>query len=497
MPTPRRAALLLAAFVYLAAARAAEPQTLREVWHSIHLAGHRVGCLHETVVRYPGPTPVIRSAGQFNMTLKRLGQTVQVQSEMSYDEEEATGAIRSFTLETRASVMSVSASGVVQDGKLILIKSGQKKPEILPWDAACIGPYAGERLLLAQPLKAGRSVQFKTFSLDVFKPALITMRVEDKERVSLPAGPQDLWRVVMTQDVIPGLPITTWITPDGETQKTNTNMMGVDLEMFRCSKEEALRPPEEGEVFLTLATLPLDRPVEHPRNVRQAIFRFTFRNPEALKIDLAGERQTVLARDGGSTLLQVRAQPPPANTSLPVPPGFEHYLAASSYIQSDDPAIQAKAREIAGKEKDPWLKAKALETWVHKSIWMKGYDVAFASAAETLKTRRGDCSEHAVLLAALLRAQGIPARLASGAAYFEAPGAGPALGGHVWTEAWIGGQWNSLDATLAAPFVDAMRVRLAVTALELPSGGADFLNLLHVLGQTSAELVAYEYGPPK
>jgi len=496
MPTARRAAFCLAA-VLCAAAHAAEPVTLREAWHAIHLAGPRVGYLHESTLRYPGPVPVIRTAGRFHMTLKRLGQTVQIETEMSYDEEETSGAIRSFTLDTRASIMSVSASGVVKDGKLTLVKSGQKKPEILPWDAECIGPYAGERRLLAQPLQAGRSLQFKTFSLDVFRPAIITMRVEDKERLALPAGPQDLWRVVMTQDVIPGLPITTWLTPDGETQKTNTNMMGVDLEMIRCSKEEALRPPEEGEVFLTLATLPLDRPVEHPRNVRQAIFRFTFRNPEALKIDLAGERQTVLSREGASTLLQVRAQPPPANAALPVPPGFELYLASSSYIQSDDPAIQAKAREIAGKEKDPWLKAKALETWVHKSIWMKGYDVAFASAAETLKTRRGDCSEHAVLLAALLRAQGIPSRLASGAAYFDAPGAGPALGGHVWTEAWIGGQWASLDATLAAPFVDAMRVRLATTALELPAGGADFLNLLHVLGQTSAELVTYEYGPPK
>ena len=35
------------------------------------------------------------------------------------------------------------------------------------------------------------------------------------------------------------------------------------------------------------------------------------------------------------------------------------------------------------------------------------------------RTRSGDCSEHAVLLTALLRARGIPARVSHGLVYLE------------------------------------------------------------------------------
>ena len=40
-----------------------------------------------------------------------------------------------------------------------------------------------------------------------------------------------------------------------------------------------------------------------------------------------------------------------------------------------------------------------------------------ATAAEVARSREGDCTEHAVLLAALARARGIPARVAMGLVY--------------------------------------------------------------------------------
>ena len=52
---------------------------------------------------------------------------------------------------------------------------------------------------------------------------------------------------------------------------------------------------------------------------------------------------------------------------------------------------------------------------------IRTFDLAtgFASASETARRRAGDCSEHAVLLAAVLRADGIPSRLCSGVVYTE------------------------------------------------------------------------------
>jgi transglutaminase-like putative cysteine protease len=73
--------------------------------------------------------------------------------------------------------------------------------------------------------------------------------------------------------------------------------------------------------------------------------------------------------------------------------------------------------------------------------------VGYASAAEVAESRQGDCSEFAILTAALCRAAGIPAEIVMGMAYvkewrdFE-----NCFGGHAWVQAYVGGKWVGLDA---------------------------------------------------
>ena len=70
----------------------------------------------------------------------------------------------------------------------------------------------------------------------------------------------------------------------------------------------------------------------------------------------------------------------------------------------------------------------------------KDFSQAFASAAEVVDTHEGDCTEHAVLLAALCRARGIPARVAIGLVYMPAT---HEFGYHMWTEVYIGKRTKS------------------------------------------------------
>ncbi|MFN9738187.1 MAG: transglutaminase domain-containing protein [Pseudomonadota bacterium] len=91
----------------------------------------------------------------------------------------------------------------------------------------------------------------------------------------------------------------------------------------------------------------------------------------------------------------------------------------------------------------------------------KSMRVGYASAAETVASREGDCTEHAVLLAALARALGVPARVVNGLAY------APAFAGrenvfvpHAWIKAWDGRRWGSYDAAL--PGFDAGHIALSV-----------------------------------
>ena len=109
--------------------------------------------------------------------------------------------------------------------------------------------------------------------------------------------------------------------------------------------------------------------------------------------------------------------------------------------------LSAKAVSRAGDQ--PLERAEAMRSFVHRYVNEKGLDTAFATASEVAQMRAGDCSEHAVLLCALLRAQGIPARVAIGLIYTDSfLGKEGIFGWHMWTQAFIDGRWVDFDATL-------------------------------------------------
>jgi len=74
-------------------------------------------------------------------------------------------------------------------------------------------------------------------------------------------------------------------------------------------------------------------------------------------------------------------------------------------------------------------------------------DRDFDIASEVATRREGDCTEHAVLTAALARAAGIPARVALGLALIHYPKQYASYG-HAWAELMIDGQWVVADAVL-------------------------------------------------
>jgi hypothetical protein len=74
----------------------------------------------------------------------------------------------------------------------------------------------------------------------------------------------------------------------------------------------------------------------------------------------------------------------------------------------------------------------------------------FLDARAAVDARRGDCTEYALLLAALARAEGIPARVVAGIAYGSRfVGRPHVFGPHMWVQAWDGRRWRSFDAGLA------------------------------------------------
>ena len=118
---------------------------------------------------------------------------------------------------------------------------------------------------------------------------------------------------------------------------------------------------------------------------------------------------------------------------------------------------------------------------------------AFAAASETARTKEGDCSEHGVLLCALLRADGIPARVATGLVYADAfAGAQGIFGWHMWTQALIDGKWVDFDATLPVRY-NATHVLTSTSSLADGLGAADMGSVIQLIGNLEIEVVDVQY----
>jgi transglutaminase-like putative cysteine protease len=172
-------------------------------------------------------------------------------------------------------------------------------------------------------------------------------------------------------------------------------------------------------------------------------------------------------------------------------PVDDEYLKPTRLLQSDDIRVQDLARQGAAGETDPAKAAFRLESHVNQKLKSKNFSTALASAAEVAASLEGDCTEHAMLLAAMLRAREIPSRIAVGLVYVESA---QAFGGHMWTEAYLNGAWVPLDATLGQGGIGGGHIKLAESSMadDAPVLVTAFLPLMEVLGKMKIEVLKAE-----
>jgi hypothetical protein len=136
-----------------------------------------------------------------------------------------------------------------------------------------------------------------------------------------------------------------------------------------------------------------------------------------------------------------------------------YYLQQTSSIQSTNADIVKKAEEITKGITDNYQKAYAIHKWVCINIWYiwdatENEKKMNGNAVSALATRRAICTGYSTLMAALLRAVGIPAKTVSGHGRNTAKTGEwtkSQLSGqettHYWNEAYIDGRWIIIDAT--------------------------------------------------
>jgi len=152
------------------------------------------------------------------------------------------------------------------------------------------------------------------------------------------------------------------------------------------------------------------------------------------------------------------------------------YGRPSRYAESDVLAPTAAA-EFAGIDGHENLLA-SVSSWVGTRLaYVTGSSLPTDGAARTLLARRGVCRDYAHVCVALLRALGVPTRVAA----VYAPGLDP-MDFHAVAEAWIDGAWRVVDATTLAPRSTLVRIATGRDAadtafLTVVSGRADLVDV--------------------
>lgn len=495
----RYAVLLL---VLLVPACGSGPRVVSETWQVAYLEGTRVGHTHTVV--HEVSRGVLRSTRTLELTVKRYGSVLPVKIVQTCDET-PDGKVLAMTLNQSLGKDKQSALSARVEGKKLYVKQGNDAERPQLWDAATAGQLAQEEAFARRKAKPGDRFSLVSYELAVGLPLTLHAEVKGEEDVdtlvldgdTVVRKPAKLVRAEVTAEklIIGGKEVqlptkTMWLGKDGEVVREQFEFPGLGLiTQFTTTREAAQKEGVAPELLPDLGLnimIGLNRSIDRPHETTRATYRVTVDVPNS-KPFAEDERQKVVLPLVKSFELRVNAVREPGRDASAASPGKE-YTESNRFIDSDNGGIRALAATIRGDEKRPYETALALERWVKRNMTFSS-GVGFPPASQVAQDRIGDCRQHALLLAALLRASGIPSRTALGLVYNEEPGKGPVFAFHMWAEAWVGGRWLALDGTQGIGGVGATHLTMVHHSWAGTQTLAPLLPIAGVLGKLKIEVI--------
>jgi len=379
--------------------------------------------------------------------------------------------LSSFIFKISSGRFSFSATGSVL-GDIINIKT-QSSGALRTFDIKIKKkPYIAAGILgaiRAAGLKAGGK-----FTFDVFDPATmgqepVIVSVVGKENIKSMGSMKIATKLLMN---FKGATQLAWIGEDGEVLKEK-GLLGISLE--KTTREDALYglPLETGEDLTKLASIASNVVFKDAAGLKT--LKLEIGGIKYNDVNLRGERQTLI-----DNILTVEKE---SLSGLAYALDVDKlktlekiFLQPGPFIQSDHQKIKDQAKKIIRDEIVPLKKAKKLIAWVCKNIEKRPV-LSVPDALSTLENRVGDCNEHAVLLSALARASGIPARIETGLAY---------LNGRFYYHAWnllYLGRWITADSVFDQIPADVSHIRFTTGSLKQ-------LDLMSIIGKVKIKVIS-------
>lgn len=494
-PTRLAAACLLVLLSFAAPLRADEGNFDR--WYVLMFAGQRAGHVHRSQSTEKGQ---ITTTEEMNLSIRRDTVVVEAEQRMSFTET-TDGKPIEASLTLRMAQQPMSMKFVFHDAGVDVTRSvgGSQSKNTVPMpDGPYMTPAESLRYQVAQAEQGEKKIEMAV--LDISTGTLGVMDVtmthagEEKIEVMGKTVLAEAWDTEMA--AAPGLVLRDYMDGDGQMLRSTTSLGMFDVDIIAADKELALSSYDAPELMANTFVEP-EGDLPNPRQLRRAVYRLTL--PDNFEDDLlrAGYQRVTWADE--RTALVVQDLDEPVNPTDDE--AKDGHLAATSMLDHADESVRKLVTDALGDDAAQLSqpeKAERLRQFVHRYVASKNLSVGFATATEVAMTAEGDCTEHAVLLAAMLRAAEIPSRTVTGLIYVgEFAGATNIFGYHMWTQAWLapqdngrmlGHRWVDLDATLDQPF-DAAHIALSSSAMEDGAFFNDIITLVPLLSNLKIEVV--------
>lgn len=458
-------------------------------WEAYYLRGAKIGYGRTNVrtIDRAGQS-LVQTESDNTLKLNRYGHSIEQQVKLA-TLETPDGQLLEFHTEVSFGPTPVTFSGHVLGDTMVVQTSTQGKTQesTIPWAPEIRGFRGAEQSLAAKSLAPGEKRSLRMLIPLVNQVADVELAAADYETTKLLDKDARLLRIETSARLPDGnvMGETLWSDERGAVLKRRIS--GIDQESF-CTTEgiaKADAPGGEPTFDVGIATIvPIAPPLEHAHQAQEIRYRVELPTGHPMTTFATGPTQSLKSLSPHVAELTVRAMRPgqtsPASDDTAQQTAGPEYLQANSVLQIDDARIRAMAAEAKGDNTDPVKVALALERYVHDTLSSSDLTQAFATAAEVAESRSGDCTEHAVLLAALARACGIPSRVAIGLVYVDRSAG---FGYHMWTEVYLGGRWYPLDATIGQGGIGPAHIKLVDSSLDGASAYSAFLPVAKVVGQ--------------
>ena len=440
-----------------------------EQWMEIFLKGRKVGY---SVTRATKIKEELEVTEEIFLALNLMGSVQRIASCTRAIVDEKF-LLKRFNFSISSGVIGFKASGQIEGNNLSLKVGGPGGEEVgvirlpeKPMMSAGLTQY-----LRTRSFRVGEE-----FSVPLFDPVSMTttpatVRVVGTEKLRVQGESYEALRLEMK---FLGRPLVLWLDEEGVALKEQ-GLMGFTLVRSNPIKAPAGLDESEKHDFYDLAAIRTKEKLKNPRKL--SYLKVQFNNvPPSLPAD--GLRQSLTG-----TILSVERERPPFGASYTIPYRGDdgrlvHYLMPELLIQAADEEIVKLANEIVGGVTDPYLASKMILGWVFENI-EKVPVVSVPDAKAILEHRKGDCNEHATLVAALLRAIGIPARIVVGLVFKD-----ERFYYHAWNEVYLD-RWVSLDAVLNQMPTDATHIKLINGGIE------NQIQLVGIMGTLTLKVLDY------